>query len=58
MIGLKLILKEFLGLLNLIKAQALYIYYPIKIIIVAKNENFIFVAIYIVATGLKSFNNT
>lgn len=57
-IDLELIIKALLGLLNLTRAQVLYIHKLIKVIVIHKNKNLIFVAFQIVALSLKCHNNS
>lgn len=40
----KIVLKKFLGLPDLIKAQTLYIYEPTKIVVVDQDKNFMLIA--------------
>ena len=48
-----MVLKEFLGLANLMKTQTLYIYKLTEIIMVNKNENYLFTAFKIVLPDFK-----
>ena len=57
-IDLKMVLREFLGLADLTRAQVFYIYKLTKIIIISKNEHLIFVAFQLIALSLKDFNNS
>lgn len=54
---MKLVVKELLGLTNLIRAQTLLIYELTQVIIVFKDENLVFIALSIVSQGFKSFKN-
>lgn len=42
-IHLKIVIKEFLDLINLTKAQSLYVHQLTKVVIVCKNINFVFI---------------
>ncbi len=54
----KVILRKFLGLVDVVGAQTLYIYKLMEFVMVSKNKELIFAAFYIVAPFLKSFNNS
>ena len=56
-IYLKIILKEFLDLINLFKIKIFYIYKLIKVIIIYKNNNFILIIFKLIILVFKSFNN-
>ncbi len=58
MIDLKVVMKELLGLLNLTRAQAFYIYKLIEVVVVCKDNNLIFIAFQIVVPRLKGFNDS
>lgn len=52
-INLKMILKKLIRLANLSKAQALYIYKVMGIVVICKNKNLIFTNFYLVLPGFK-----
>ena len=53
-----MVIKKLLSLTNLMKAQTLYIYKLLKVVIVYKDKNLIFTIFYIVLLSFKGFNNT
>lgn len=53
-----MVLEKLLNPLNLIKNWVFYIHKLTQVIIVSKNKNFIFSALYIVVSDLKNFNNS
>lgn len=56
-LNLKIVIKEFLDLLNILKAQILCIHKFMEVFIVYKYQNFIFIVFYIVVTSFKNLNN-
>lgn len=57
-INLKMILKKFLSLSNLLKDLNFYIYELIKIVVISKNKDLILAIVQIMTSNLKSFNNS
>ena len=53
----KVVLREFLGPANLIRAQAFCIYELTGVVIVSKDKNFVFAAFQVVAPSFKGLNN-
>ena len=53
-----MVLREFLGLVDLTKAQTFYIHELMEVIIISKDKNFIFTIFQIVTLSLKNFNNS
>lgn len=53
----KIIFEKLLGLLDLTKAQTLYIYQLTGVFIINKNKDLVFAAFEIVVPGFKGFNN-
>lgn len=53
-----MVLKELLGLSDILEAQALSIYKPTRIDVVGKNKNFVFLAFQIMVLSLKGFTNS
>lgn len=56
--NLEVVLWEFLGLADLTRAQAFYIYKLTKISIVSKDKDLIFVTFYILTPSFKYFHNS
>lgn len=56
-IDLEVVIKEFLGSLDLLRTQTLYIHESIKVVIVNKNDDLIVKTFYIVPPALKRLNN-
>lgn len=56
-INLKVILREFLGLINLTKIQTFQIHKLTEVFMVSKDEVLVFTAFYIVMLSLKSLHN-
>lgn len=56
-ISLKMISRELLGLTDLTRIQNFCIHKLIKVIILYKYQNFVFVALQIVKPGIENFNN-
>lgn len=56
-INLKVILREFLGLIEIARAQVLYFYKLTEVIIISKNEKFIFAIVKIILLNLEGLNN-
>ena len=54
----KMVIKELLGPANLTKAQTLYVYELLEVIMVSKNEYLVFTIFWVVLLGFKSFNNS
>ncbi len=57
-IDLELVSKEFLSLVDLIKAQALHIHELTEVIIVSKDEYLVFAAFSVVVLSFEDFNNS
>ena len=57
-IDLKVVSREFLGPTDLAKAQIFLIHKLTKVVIVSKDEDLVFAAFQVVASSLKSFNNS
>lgn len=55
---MKIVIKELLNISDLIKAQDFYIHKLTDIVIVNKNNNFIFTTLQVLALSLKNFNNS
>lgn len=56
-IDFEIVLRNFLGLTDLLKAQTLDMNKFLDVIMVSKNEDHIFATFYMVIPSLKSFNN-
>ncbi len=56
-INLEVVSRDLLGPMKLTKAQVFHIYESTEVVIVSKDEDFIFTAFEVVAPSLKSFNN-
>ena len=56
-INLKVVLREFLHLVDLTRAHVFCIYESTKIVIVSKNKNLIFIIFQVVVPSLESLNN-
>ncbi len=54
---LKVVLREFLGSIDLTRAQTFYIHESTEVIMVNKDKNLIFATFQIVTPSLKSLNN-
>ena len=52
-----MVLKKFLGSINLLEAQILYIHKIMKVIVIYKDENLILAAFQVMAPSLEYFNN-
>ncbi len=57
-IDLEVISRELLGLADLMRAQAFWIYESTEFIIVSKDEDLVFAAFQVVPPNLKGFNNS
>ena len=53
-----MVLKQLLGLTNLLEAQILCIHETTKVIMVHKDKNLIFATFQVVAQGLEYFDNS
>lgn len=56
-LALLTISKELVSLFDLMRAQIVFIHKLTKVIIIRKDQNHIFLALWIVLSNLKSFNN-
>ena len=52
-----MVLREFLGLVDLTRAQAFCIYKLTEVVIVSKDKDLIFAAFYVVSSSFKSVND-
>ena len=52
-----MVLKEFLGLANLAKAQIFYIHKLMGVFMINKDKDLIFIAFQIMTSSLQGFNN-
>ena len=52
-----MVLKELLGLIDLLAAQTLCIYKTMKVIVICKDKNLMLVAFQVVVPSLEYFNN-
>ena len=57
-VNLKIILKKFVSLINLSRAQIFYIYETTKVVIIYKNKYLIFITFQIVILCFKDFDNS
>lgn len=57
-IDLEVISREFLGLADLTRTQALHIHKLMEVVVVGKNKDLIFATLQIVAPSFKDFNNS
>ena len=56
-INSEVVIREFLSRANLSGAQTLHIHEPAEVVVVSKHENFMLRALWVVFSGLESFNN-
>ena len=54
----KVILREFVGLINLSRAQTLYIYEIIEVIVICKDEILILIVFQVIISSFEYFNNS
>ena len=54
---MKIVPKEFLASIYLIRGQTFYIYKLTKVIVICKNKNFVFIIFHIILLGFKDFIN-
>ena len=57
MIDLKVVIRELLGLLDLMRAYALSIYKPTEVVVVCKDKDLVFTTFQVVAPNFKNLNN-